>query len=212
MFCDFHTHRPASRPDVTALVSIPYCAPPVAGLNSLELHPWFLPGDFIGLPPGFPARLKECAALGEVGLDRLRGPDLKVQQQWLEAALAQAALLARPVVLHLVRCEGEFESVRKNFPGLRFLVHGFRGSPARLERFRKAGCWIALERRSLLNRQLVAALRRDDFYRLGFESDDGDLGIADIMSEAGRILNREDLEEVTSRNFQEFTAQNDNYL
>ncbi len=207
MFCDFHTHRPVSRPDVTALVSTPYGAPPVAGLNSLELHPWSLPGAFIGLPPGFSTRLKECAALGEVGLDRLRGPDLKVQQQWLEAALDQAVLLARPVVLHLVRCEGEFESVRMNFPGLRFLVHGFRGSPVRLERFRKAGCWIALERRSLLNRQLVDALCRDDFYRLGFESDAGNVGIADIMSEAARRLNRDDLEEITARNFQEFTAQ-----
>jgi len=102
MFYDFHTHDPAPVPGVQKLVSLPRLPsirqPGV--FYSLQLHPWDLPDSFTGLPETWIAELPHADAAGEIGLDRLRGPALSVQLAYLDAALALAAELRKPVVFH----------------------------------------------------------------------------------------------------------------
>ena len=54
--------------------------------TSLEYHPWHLPETASALPEAFDD-LNNFTALGEIGLDRLRGPALDVQKQYLKILL-----------------------------------------------------------------------------------------------------------------------------
>lgn len=68
--------------------------------------------------------------VGEVGLDRRftdRVP-AAVQRDFLRRSCSLARFYGRPVILHCVRMYGELLSVIREFPDVRFMVHGFSGS------------------------------------------------------------------------------------
>ena len=127
MASDFHSHRPKSA--ARTLVSCRAEELPYYPLASLELHPWFLPERFEPLSVAFRAVARTAAAIGEAGLDRLRGPSFEVQVQYLDALLELAAAEAKPVVLHCVRAVPELLAAVKRHPGTPCLFHGFRGKP-----------------------------------------------------------------------------------
>lgn len=139
MFPDFHTHV---RGNDVALVDSPVALEGEVAF-SLELHPWKLPAAFSPIPETWQAALPRAAAVGEIGLDRLRGPELAVQRRYLAAAAALAAQFNKPVVIHSVRADDEVREILSPYPQLRKLVHGFRGNRAKLERWLEAGYFVS---------------------------------------------------------------------
>ena len=93
MFCDFHTHNATPAEQVVKLLSAAELPDkPLPGVFfALELHPWNLPESFTGLPENFLNQIRQADAIGEVGLDRLKGPALDVQRQYLHTILEVAA-------------------------------------------------------------------------------------------------------------------------
>src|SRR5574344_859113 len=123
MAADFHSHavKSAARTLVSAALN-------EFPLTSLEFHPWRVAEDFTALPAAWLAEAPRCAALGETGLDKARGPSLAAQRRAFGAVLQMAEQWRKPVVIHCVRAWDELIAARKLHPGLRMLVHGFRGS------------------------------------------------------------------------------------
>ena len=166
MACDFHTHhRP--EPGISALYS---GTEPLSGVyNSLERHPWRLPETFQAQPE-LADRLRRFDALGEIGLDRQRGPALPVQREYLRSYLQLAQELHKPVVLHVVRCFPEVLDLLRQFR-LKAMVHGFRGNARQLNELWRHGITVSFHH---------SALAREDLRRelshpagpFGFESDD----------------------------------------
>ena len=198
MSSDFHTH------DLTvtgrALIS---AERPVPGrLVSLEAHPWKIGADFSDVPADFAARLAECAALGEVGFDPLRG-DAKRQSELLPELLTFAAELKKPVVLHLVRPTAEVFGILERYP-LRYLVHGFRGKAEKLADYLERGYFVSLGVRSLADPGVAEFLRTRGLERIGFETDAEKRDIREVVSFASSVLGRADVERVTDANFDAF--------
>jgi len=164
---DFHTHN--RNTSLRALVSSE--EPDAAPLVSREFHPWRVPEDFTRLPEGFPEELRRCAALGEVGLDRLRGPSFAAQTRAFSAALEAGAALRKPVVIHAVRAAGEVIRMTAGYPAPR-LIHGFRGAVRRLEEWLDAGFFVSLAPAALRDDAIAGFLRRNGCARIGVESDD----------------------------------------
>lgn len=198
MASDFHTHKLTA--EGRALVSAEHPVP--GGLVSLEVHPWKIGADFPGLPADFAARLEECAALGEVGFDPLRG-DAKRQLELLSELLTLAAELNKPVVLHLVRPTAAVFGILERYP-LRYLVHGFRGKAEKLAHYLERGYFVSLGGRSLADPGVAEFLKQRGLERIGFETDADEGIIADVLDMASRILARSDLERVTDANFDAF--------
>lgn len=146
MASDFHSHRPKSA--ARTLVSCRAEELPYYPLASLELHPWFLPERFEPFSAAFRAAARTAAAIGEAGLDRLRGPSFEVQVQYLDALLELAVAEAKPVVLHCVRAVPELLAAVKRHPGTPCLFHGLSrkagtaggAAETRLLRFAQSGC------------------------------------------------------------------------
>ncbi len=194
-FFDFHTHKANPPPGVTALISHPAPLPADGKLYSLELHPWAL----TKIPENFRENAVMAAAIGEIGLDRLRGPELTVQRAAFRAALEIANELRKPVVLHCVRAASELRAELKPFPELKKLLHGFRGGVRELAEWIESGFLVSL----------APAAIRSEFApfadRLCLETDDGAEPIEEIYQRAGQAFGAT-FADINARNFKDFLS------
>lgn len=194
---DFHTHDPEAE---NALISSDR---PLAGKStSLEVHPWKVNADFGLDRAALAAKLRECAALGEVGYDPLRG-DARRQLEVLPELLKLAVELQKPVVLHLVRPTGDVLEILGHYP-LRYLVHGFRGKSEKLANYLERGWFVSLGRKALGDPGVAEYLRTRGLKNIGFETDASGEDIRAVLDAAADALDRPDLERITDRNFDNF--------
>ena len=205
MASDFHSH--VCKSGAVTLLSVPYPEPGGGWPWSLEFHPWHLPETVEdGLPGGFAELLESAAALGEVGLDRLRGPVCEVQRRWLKLLLEAARALKKPVVFHCVRMVPELLAETKPYGGLKRLFHGFRGSPELLEELRSHGFYVSLAPAALERSELMEHLLFDGLAATGIYT----LSLHDALQMCGGWIARRlnfsyaELERITDQTFQEF--------
>lgn len=148
---DFHTHN-LQAPAGHALVCIPpqWMANPTAFnprpgvLYAAGIHPWDTTDcEYTTRALNQLATLlhhPQVVAVGECGLDALRGADLACQEAVLVEQLKLAGEYALPVVLHAVRTIDRLLHLRKRFkPTHPWTIHGFRGGPATALQLLKAG-------------------------------------------------------------------------
>lgn len=195
---DMHTHLPGHGD--FALVSCRDSG--LSGYTSKEFHPWYLPEKFETLGADFSEELKKFNALGEIGLDRLRGPDLTIQRRYFEALLEVADALHKPVVIHNVRCEAEIFSALKGFSSP-VLFHGFCGGVRTAEKILDAGYFLSFNRIS--NASVKDFLLSRGLANVGIESDESGMNIEDISDEISRILDM-DMRTASFETFRKFLA------
>lgn len=155
---DFHTHNLSAAPG-TAIVNLPLewtCAPELfrpapGGCYSAGIHPWWTADEalaaaaFRGLERLLPH--PQVVALGECGIDRLRGGELARQIVWLGRQVELAERYRLPVTLHCVRAFDVLLALRKRWrPTTRWTVHGFRGRPALARQLLDAGLDLSFGR------------------------------------------------------------------
>ena len=175
MFFNFHTHKTCENALVSSREN------PGCSFWSLEKHPWYLPEKFIFPDETFYEELSAASALGEIGLDRLRGPDLKVQREYLKAFLAAAERCGKPVVIHAVRCDSELDFELSRFSG-RVLIHGFCGGNKRLQEHLQYNRFVSFAPGGWKN--CPESLRASKLRNIGLETDDTNLNIEDVYLQA----------------------------
>lgn len=121
--------------------------PPEGAFFSAGLHPWYLDKH----PEDAKNQLKAfCAhplmlAIGETGIDKLKGPGLNVQSEVFSWHLDLADQYAMPVIIHQVRAVPEIVRI---IQGRDFkqpvIIHGFRGKPAAAEAILRAGYYLSV--------------------------------------------------------------------
>ena len=130
---DFHTHNLDAEPG-TAIINLPISAllhPETfhfreGALYSVGIHPWWTSEDTETINKLWKivthfARKPQVVAIGECGLDRLHGGDMKRQS---EIFLRHILLLGAKKELH---------------PEMKWTVHAFRGRPALARQLLHAG-------------------------------------------------------------------------
>jgi len=108
---------------------------------SFGIHPWYAdqyePGQYQDL-------YRECAVIGEIGMDTLWcDVSLERQKKVFEAQLQIAADLQKPVVLHTKNCEARIAEIIRDFPWP-VLVHWYSGDEKSLFAFLEYGCFFTL--------------------------------------------------------------------
>ena len=196
MFFDFHTHAFVKN----ALVSSGE-KPVDAAYWSLEVHPWNLPETFVPFDENFFSKLSSAAALGEIGLDRLKGPDLSIQREYFRTLLSAAQRLGKPVVIHSVRCDAELDAELKHFSG-RVMIHGFRGGNKRLLEHLQLGRFVSFAPGGW--RHCLETLQSSGLRNIGLETDDSGLCIDDIYRQAESETGISDWEKLCENNFLRF--------
>ena len=84
------------------------------------------------------ASLPQVAAIGETGLDRLRGGDDACQELMLRRHIELSESLGKPLVLHIVKSADRLLAIRKELSATLtqpWIWHGFRGKPRLADQF-----------------------------------------------------------------------------
>ena len=196
MCFDFHTHTPGKQ----ALLSVSQ-RPAGDRLWSLQVHPWHLPEKYSPLPEKFFDELPFACALGEIGLDRLRGPELAVQRSFFKDLLGAAERADKPVIIHSVRCDAELDAVLNDFPG-RVLIHGFRGGEKRLLQHLASGRFVSFAPGGW--RHCMELLQKRGLKNIGLETDDLPISIEDVYKQAETETQISDWKSACADNFLRF--------
>ena len=196
MFFNFHTHQFQCNALISACEKVENAA-----FWSLEYHPWHLPESFVVPGEDFFEKLASASALGEIGLDRLKGPAFTVQRQYFSFLLEAAARCRKPVVIHAVRCDSELDAALKNFSG-KVLIHGFRGGEKRLAEHLDAGRFVSFAPGGW--RHCTALLKQRGLARIGLETDDAGIDISSVYRQAQADTGIAGWEEICEKNFLQF--------
>ncbi len=217
MVADSHTHRMCEG----AIVCVaPGVVPAVLAefphaVLSTGIHPW----DTAGLSAAeltaqlseleLVATLPEVVAIGEAGLDTLRGGGPEIQMETLKRQILLSERVGKPLILHVVRsghrilalCR-QMERELKPF-GLRqpWIWHGYRGGADEAARF------LALRKENYISvgsRFNPMALKTVPLDRLLVETDDSPVPIGEVVAAVAASLKlpAEEIGDITSRNLQ----------
>lgn len=148
---DFHTHH-LDAPARAAIINLPHewmlrpelFVPRVGALYSAGIHPWWTTdaNETEQMMGHLPALLRhpQIVALGECGLDALRGAPLETQEAVFIRQIALAETCRKPVTLHIVRTYDRLLHLHKILkPTTVWTVHGFRGKPQLAQQLLAAG-------------------------------------------------------------------------
>jgi TatD DNase family protein len=168
LFYNVHTHRLRSH-EVAIVQSVDA---PINQFHSSGIHPWFADSALL---PSLAIALEHpaCKALGEVGLDRIKGPSIEIQCNVLEEQLSLAAKHHKPVIFHIVRAWEEFYALQKTQPVTPWVLHGFN-QPRQFQRLLDTPIYLSIGPSALSNPAMHPLLSKIPLERLLFETDDSD--------------------------------------
>ena len=208
MWVDAHTHHLPDGADATlrALVNLDKGATIPDTISphirfSVGLHPWEVTPDW---QPDFeplrhPAEHPLVVAIGETGLDRLRGAEIPLQEEAFRAHIQLSETLRKPLIVHCVKAADTLLHLRKRLrPQMPWLYHGFRGTPALARQLLDAG--IDLSFGIHANPEAARCCPLD---RMTLETDDSALDIRQIYQQmaAWKGISPEKLAQVAERSY-----------
>lgn len=99
---------------------------------SIGVHPWStdslnLSNKEIANKLEYHLNQKNCVAVGECGLDKLKGAELNKQIELFKLQLNLSNEYNKPVVIHCVKAFNELITLRKEYRDGIWISHGFRG-------------------------------------------------------------------------------------
>ena len=203
---DIHTHRISSDADrAIASFSVMHQTVDVnAVYGSVGIHPWHLTENNVEvLLQALEEALKQerVVALGEAGLDRLKGAPLDVQTVVFRRQVALSEEYRLPMVIHCVRAFNELLQLKKELrPDQSWIIHGFRGKESVVRELLRHGCYLSFGEKFQPD-----ALRAVPDDRLFIETDESPESIDDIclrIAEA-RGVSPEELAAVIDKNVRE---------
>ena len=218
MLVDIHSHQIASEPNIKKLFNLDineevlnFDLESFFGNNtsvSVVNHTWSVSEnpeqlDFL-VAVMSDSRVK---AIGEIGLDKLKGPDLKLQEDVFLKQIRLAERVRKPVVIHCVRSFNELIGIKKIIkPKIPMVIHGFNKKTEVAAELIKKGFILSFGK-ALLDSDLVKeALKLCPIEQVFFETDDDEaLKIGQVYEVASEILNISitDLEEKIYQNYLE---------
>lgn len=134
-FADIHSHKLESADNKIINLNADDEVPS-EGYYSIGLHPWATENIDAGQVDHYINEIKQKAvadnviAIGECGLDKLRGGKEEIQKYAFELQIEISELLHKPLIIHCVRAFDQILQLYKiRRPNQLWIVHGFRGNP-----------------------------------------------------------------------------------
>ncbi|WP_430814395.1 TatD family hydrolase [Carboxylicivirga sp. RSCT41] len=177
-------------------------------LVSAGIHPWHIDDSYKAQLEKIKelTRDKNTIAIGECGLDKLRGPKLSIQQEVFLAQIDLSEEQGLPLIIHCVKAYTEIIKLRKDVqPSQAWIFHGFNASKETMEQALKYDFHFSFGQ-SLFNPGSKAStiLPFIPNNRLFLETDDNpQLKIQSVYEKASEITNIDinDLLLIINRNF-----------
>lgn len=176
-FKDIHSHR-ITADDITVANLSYFDTIPSEGFYSIGIHPWMTDKDNNTLALLFDkikanAGLENVVAIGECGIDLLRGASIDKQKDLFIKHIELSESVNKPLILHAVKSFDILLRLKKKYlPSQEWIIHGFRGKPQLASQL--LGNGFSLSFGEKFNPQSVAVVPDD---RIFFETDESNLDI-----------------------------------
>ncbi len=218
-FIDIHTHSiPLNRHDIIcSILNVDLRSEiwPKHDFNSLGIHPWWLEELTDEQCDQLLEKLRtllynqRAVAIGECGLDRLRGGEVSRQERVFRRQIELAIESRLSVIIHNVKSDDLCLKILRDYQGLRFCIHGFNRKPAAMEAYLKLGGFISFGHAIMHNDAALKSLRavpEDAFF---LETDNSGLPIEMIYQSAAdaRNLSLPELQQRIKLNYDTWTKE-----
>lgn len=178
---DIHTHHPAPCPGAVVCVTPEEFNPLEGQLYSVGIHPWVTLDDVSDETWNQLERAAshpQVVALGECGIDLVKGGPLYRQILVMKRQIELSESLGKPLVVHCVHAHDIIIGLKKDMqPSRNWVIHGFRGKPTVARMLTDKGIWL-----SFGDKFNDASVREVPAGRLLAETDESDLSINDIIT------------------------------
>ncbi len=171
---------------------------------SVGIHPWEsskIEDNFLSIE--HLAKGEKCIAIGEIGLDKLKGPDILIQKNVFEKQIEISEKLKLPVIIHCVKAWNELKVLKQKLNPIQvWIYHGFNKIGI-LEEVLESGLMISIGSSILSNIKLQMHLELIPNDKLLLETDDSQIDIFDIYKKVSEIkkISLSELEQIIEENF-----------
>ncbi len=195
-FINIHSHQFNENADDICIVD--WHTSPKENNNKLSLfsagiHPWYI--DALNIEIQL-EQLKEvvvkanCMAIGECGLDKLKGPEMSLQIELFEKQIDLAIQLQKPLIVHCVKAfDVLFAIIKKYQNKATFVIHGFNQNEQVALQLIQFGAYISFGAALLnvKNNKLKLIFDQVPNKNIFLENDNSDSGIHQIFEAAASI-------------------------
>ncbi len=158
------------------------------------LHPWH--ADLLNLSEIKPKledllNTNSIIAIGEAGLDKLKGPGIKKQLEVLRIHAEVADEYQKPLIIHSVKTHNEILKLKIDLKSkVPWVIHHFNGSKQIASDFIEHGFYLSLSHHiKNTNSKLSAYLGELPLNRIFLETDDFNIDIKDLYNTATKKFN-----------------------
>lgn len=137
--------------------------------HSIGIHPW--DADVVFSVSEFEKSIQNpnCLAIGECGLDKLKGPNIETQKQVLTLHLELALKYHKPVIIHCVKAFDEIIKICKPYLNqTSIIIHGYNKNSELAKQLISNGFYVSLPLNFLIHNDVLEL----DLNKLFFETDD----------------------------------------
>lgn len=153
---------------------------------SCGVHPWNTEDSDLQL------RLLEeiivdpnVVAVGEAGLDKLRGAEMSVQIDVFRKQIELALSANKPLIIHCVKAWDELIRLYKEYEGsnIPWIIHGYRGNPQQTQQLSKIGFKFSIGEKFNLD-----SLKNIPLTEIFCETDESDLTICKVYENISSVI------------------------
>jgi len=185
MYYDIHTH--VLKNEGTEILNASLDEKSISYF-SIGIHPWQANEEQLNLV-NEKAQDPKCLALGEIGLDKLKGPDLSIQVASFKKQIELSEELELPVIIHCVKAWNELVKIKREMhPTQLWIYHGFAKANITAEVL-KEGLMISIGAEIFKSDSLQKALILIPDDRLLLETDDKTIKIEEIYAQVSKLKN-----------------------
>ena len=182
---NIHTHT-SKHPESEILSTDVRSYPPAneGVFLSVGIHPWYLQDETENQLQALKKAVedKRVIAIGESGLDKLKGPSSDIQTDIFKQQTALSEATGLPMIIHCVKAYNELVELKKQAkPNQPWIIHGFRGKKELAMECIRHGFHLSFG----ANYQ-EEALMAVPIERLFIETDESDMPIEDIYLRIAR--------------------------
>lgn len=150
------------------------------------------------------AALPQVVAIGECGIDKLKGGPLFKQMQVFKRQIDLSEKLQKPLIIHDVQTHDIIVGLKRDLkPTQKWLIHGFRGKPTVAMMMIRAGIWLSFGPQ--YNAETLKAISSE--YILA-ETDDSPMTIEEVITSLSATRG-EDMTDVVAANTSAFLTIDD---
>jgi TatD DNase family protein len=144
-----------------------------------------------------------CIAIGEIGLDKLKGPSIQEQIKVFKAQISISEHIHLPVIIHCVKAWNELKQLKQELkPQQPWIYHGIEKASI-IDDVLQSGMFVSFGKGLVQNVKLQEALKKVPLKQLFLETDTADCSILMIYEFVSKLKNipLQELENSIEQNF-----------